>query len=218
MRALYKQGVPVVPLERIRSEPDGVAITFDDGFSNFLEYALPELKRYAFPATVFVVNRHVGGRNDWPSQAPGIPVLPLMNWDELAAIARDGISIGAHTLTHPSLTELSPEELENEIRDSKSELEQRLLREVGLFAYPYGHWDDAVVETAKKQFGVCCTTELNYVDGEWDAWTLPRIDAYYLRSMFWFNRLSGALGRSYIRARRCARAFRHPATMNRRPS
>ncbi len=208
MRALSDRRIPVVPLEKVRNVPNGVAITFDDGFSNFIEHALPLLQRYGFPAAVFAVTRYVGRRNDWPKQPAGVPVLPLMSWDDLAGIAGEEITVGAHTLTHPSLWELSPPDMEKEIRGSKLELEERLHKEVQLFSYPYGHWNDAVLKTARKHFAVCCTTELNYVERGCHPWTLPRIDAYYVRSLFWFNHIPGKLGRAYIQARRCARTVR----------
>src|SRR5690348_2083040 len=77
MEALAGSGTPVVPLSEIHNRPGAVSITFDDGFANIADHALPILQRFSFPATVFVVGGHCGGYNDWPSQPPGIPRLPL---------------------------------------------------------------------------------------------------------------------------------------------
>jgi peptidoglycan/xylan/chitin deacetylase (PgdA/CDA1 family) len=208
MQALHEGSVRVVPLERIASEPNGVALTFDDGFSNFIEHAWPVLKRHGFPATVFAVTGHVGGINNWLTQPAGIPILPLMSWRDLATIAGEGVSIGAHTVTHPSLPALPAVEIDRELLESKVELEERLQVTVPTFSYPYGHWNSAVLESAKNHFTFCCTTELNYVDDRNNPWALPRIDAHYVRSMFWFHSMCGELGKAYIRARRSARGVR----------
>src|SRR5215813_12064633 len=67
MEALAASSVKVVALPQIRKHPDAVAITFDDGFGNFTEHALPVLERLRLPATVFVISGYCGGRNNWPS-------------------------------------------------------------------------------------------------------------------------------------------------------
>ncbi len=105
MAWLARSGMPVVSLAEVQATPHAVALTFDDGFRNFFEHALPVLERYRFPATVFVVSGFCGGRNDWPTQPrnAGIPILELMDWSEVQQAAQAGISIGCHTVNHPRL-------------------------------------------------------------------------------------------------------------------
>jgi len=83
--------------------PRVTALTFDDGYENFYEFAWPVLRQYGFSATVFVVTNDVGGLSQWD---PG-SATPLMNWDKLCELARHGIEIGSHTASHPRLTQLS---------------------------------------------------------------------------------------------------------------
>src|SRR5262245_6746784 len=82
MESLAERQIPVVPLEQIGEAPGAVAITFDDGFRNFLECGLPALLQYRFPATVFVVSGFCGQSNSWP-QFCAVPQLPLMSWSDL---------------------------------------------------------------------------------------------------------------------------------------
>src|SRR6202043_11676 len=69
MDFLAASGIPVVPLNEVMKRPGSVAITFDDGFRNFADHAVPVLERHRLPATVFVVSRYCGLTNDWPSQS-----------------------------------------------------------------------------------------------------------------------------------------------------
>src|SRR5271157_5964061 len=101
MEFLAESGVPVVPLDQVLGRPGSVAITFDDGFRNFADWALPVLDRHQLPATIFIVSQYCGQMNDWPSQSgAGVPRLPLLSWGELAALPAL-VSVGAHTATHP---------------------------------------------------------------------------------------------------------------------
>src|SRR5580693_5435107 len=114
MEFLAESGIPVVPLDQVMQRPGSVAITFDDGFRNFADEALPVLERHRFPATVFVVSRYCGGMNNWPSQsAAKVPCLPLLSWAQLRDFP-DLIAVGAHTATHPDLTRLADSECARE--------------------------------------------------------------------------------------------------------
>ena len=141
MEWLAGAGIPVVPLAAIRNTPGAVALTFDDGFVNFFEHALPLLARHRFPATVFVVSGRCGHRNRWDQKMKGIPDLELMGWSELASAAAAGVTVGAHTVTHPFLTALQDADLERELALCRATIEDRMGRPVESFAYPYGDAD-----------------------------------------------------------------------------
>lgn len=115
-----------------------VVITFDDGFHDFLDGALPILEEFGLAATLFVVAGHVGGRAPWLNTL-GEGDREMLGWGDLAELPERGIEIGAHTLTHPQLDILSEEMAESEIRDSKKLLEDRLGFDVRSFAYPHGY-------------------------------------------------------------------------------
>lgn len=208
MEYLAAAAIPVVPLREVTSRAGAVAITFDDGFANFAEQALPVLSRLGFPATVFAVPGYCGRRNDWPTQSPGIPLLPILSWEGLGEVARAGVEIGAHTMDHPRLTELEPGEAERQMRSSQAILEDRLGKPVRHFAYPYGDVDAGVRRMAGRYFDTACSVELDYIRRGADALSLPRLDAYYLQSPFWFERAGRAEGAGYIWLRRQLRAWR----------
>jgi peptidoglycan/xylan/chitin deacetylase (PgdA/CDA1 family) len=213
MAWLAGSGVPVVPLERVRDTPGAVALTFDDGFRNFFEHAAPVLQQHRLPATVFAVSGFCDGSNDWPSQPRnGIPRLELMRWHELEQVARCGISIGCHTATHPYLSKLSAKQIEDEFAASRSEIEQRIGKEVRTFAYPYGDSNPQVRAAASRFFHIACGTRMSFLSADSDMLDLPRLDVYYLRNSLWFHGLTKLYGAVYLAGRTLLRDVRQRLT------
>ena len=177
--------VRVVPLRELPDAPDeldAVALTFDDGFQNFEDIALPRLLEHGLSATLFVVADHVGAMNDWSgSRQAGIPHLRLMNWNSLCRAAEQGIEIGAHGRRHYDLTTLTTDVLEDEVTGCA----MRLTRELGSrpvsFAYPYGRVNEAVVNEVSTHVDRACTTEFRPLARVEQRSRLPRLDAYYFR-------------------------------------
>lgn len=91
-------------------------------------------------------------------RALGVPealALPnyMLNWDEVRQMKAHNISFGAHTVSHPVLSQLSLQRLREEIAGSKRTIEQRLQAEVRHFAYPFGrpqHFNDAVKRVVEQ--------------------------------------------------------------------
>lgn len=123
-----------------------VVLTFDDGYRGFKERALPALVTRCFRATVFVVSDRIGGVNDWDGEIPGEPLLAA---DEIRALHEAGIEIGSHGATHRALTRLDDAGLEREVAGSKETLERLTGAPVTSFCYPYGDFDDRVVEAVR---------------------------------------------------------------------
>jgi peptidoglycan/xylan/chitin deacetylase (PgdA/CDA1 family) len=119
-----------------------VAITFDDGYLDFYEHAWPLLRKYSFSATVFISTGCVGDTNSWNKNL--IEQVPLMGWPEIIALQKEGVQFGSHSVTHRSLTALSPAEIVSEAAKSRTTLQHALREPVKIFSYPYGH-NDAVV-------------------------------------------------------------------------
>jgi peptidoglycan/xylan/chitin deacetylase (PgdA/CDA1 family) len=177
--------VKVLTLAELLSAPDtedAVALTFDDGFRNFATQAMPVLTDHSLPATVFVVSDTVGGTNAWGGRdEPGIPTLPLMDWDELQSVSDAGFEIGSHTRRHPRLTSLSPAQVEDEMTGCRERIHAELGKRPTRFSYPYGDVNDAVAGVARKTFAQSVTTEFRPLSRDDDPARLPRLDAYYFQ-------------------------------------
>jgi len=192
----------VLPLSSLPGNPGSVAITFDDGYRNFLNVALPLLNEYRMPATVFVVSGYCGRYNDWYSRLANGPRLKLMDWTELQEISQAGVAIGSHTVTHANLTALPEQQAAQELRDSKSAIEDRIGRPVDTFAYPYGATSPAVCGIAGQVFRLACGVGPRFVSPVSDPMDLPRIDAGYVRNRFFMSILHTAMGTAYVDAQR----------------
>jgi peptidoglycan/xylan/chitin deacetylase (PgdA/CDA1 family) len=152
-----------------------IAITFDDAFQDFADKAWPVLRDAEFTATVFVPTGHVGGRADWDSNH-GVPAT-LMDWPQLQALSKAGVSFAAHGKSHRALTELDDDQLAQELASSKKVLEDRLQQPVRSIAYPYGCEDDRVRNAARAHgfaFGV--TVEDGACERSSDLLRLPRYE------------------------------------------
>lgn len=186
VRWLSQGTVRVTSLERLLAldphDPgDAVALTFDDGFANFMT-AAALLEAHGLAATLFVVSGHVGGTNAWRGRSHrGIPTLPLLTWSNLEHLSLRGFAIGAHTRTHPSLPGLAPAEVEDEMDRCVSELGGRLGVAPLSFAYPYGALDDRVAASAAARFSVAVTADFDTVRTDSPRHRLPRLDMYYFR-------------------------------------
>jgi peptidoglycan/xylan/chitin deacetylase (PgdA/CDA1 family) len=153
---LKTAGFRVVSLNDILSFTKGetsderlVALTFDDGYQDFYDNAYPVLKMYGFPSTVFLVSDFVGKENLWDYQELNIRKR-LLDWDAIIEMKDHHVVFGSHTRTHPFLSKLSTEMMEEELFGAKVALEKRLKLPVQFFCYPYGNYDERTVATVKK--------------------------------------------------------------------
>ncbi|CAN5155924.1 hypothetical protein BH09GEM1_BH09GEM1_41340 [soil metagenome] len=217
VRWLAASNVRVVPVEALWSEVrsgtdthgDAVAITFDDGFANFAEHGAPVLSEYGLPSTVFVVSRRVGTTNAWDGRdQPGIPTLPLLDWDTLGRLAEQRVSVGGHTQTHRRLNRLSSAEVDAEIIGGRDDIVTELGVTPGSFAYPYGVVSGAASDCVSRVFQLGVSTELRALSNIDAAARLPRLDAYYLRGANDLNAWGSMRFRMYLRLRAAIRSVR----------
>jgi peptidoglycan/xylan/chitin deacetylase (PgdA/CDA1 family) len=185
-----------------------VVLTFDDGFANVLDQAAKVLTEVGFRATVFAVADHCGGHNDWPSQPPGVIRLPLLSWQGLRELSAAGFEVGAHTLTHPPLTQLDNTAAEREIAISRRVLEDGLGQPVSTFAYPYGLAGLRERELAARHYRAACGARLRIARRDADRRELPRLDTYYYRHPALFQLIPGKLGALYLHLRALGRSGR----------
>ncbi len=122
-------------------------LTFDDGYRGVFARALPALLDRGFSATLFVVADKLGGTNDWDGETPG---EALLSADEVRKLHAEGLEIGSHGATHRALTRLSDGELSQEVAGSRETLERLVGAPVMSFCYPFGDFDDRVVEAVRR--------------------------------------------------------------------
>lgn len=123
-----------------RLKSKSVLVTIDDGCVSTFEVALPILQKYRVPAVAFITSSLIGmGELGLPER--------YMDWDELRACAKAGLTIGSHAYSHRSLGQLPIEDARDEARQSREQLEAELGQKVISFAYPFGTHGDFNPET-----------------------------------------------------------------------
>lgn len=141
------------------SIPKGyIMISFDDGYADFYTNAYPILQKYNIHGTVYIVSKFVGQSG-------------YLTWDQIKEMQKSSlVSIGSHTLHHKYLTSLSTPEIQDEVANSKVELEQNLGASIPDFCYPYGNQNSLVVEAVQKAGYKTAVTTSN---GNWKPGTDP---------------------------------------------
>lgn len=193
MRWLANEGYRVLHLNEFlaacregRIIPRSVVLTFDDGHRGVLLHAYPILKRYGFPATLFLATGSIGNR-DFPWVRPWLgreedpeEYRPL-SWEEVQFMQGPTISLGSHTMTHPHLGRLSPEEMEWEVVESRRQIEQHTGTKACCFAYPggIGLYGDHTAETRKllleQGYSCALVSEVGRNDLSSDPFRLRRL-------------------------------------------
>ncbi len=183
---LKSSGRQVVSLDQCKNyletgkglDRDSIVITFDDGFRDNYDNALPLLRKYRYPATVFVAVGYVpeSGKR---TAANRYMSRDMLDWGQLQEMHSLGVAIGAHTVNHPKLPEISAREAREEITASKCRIEDRLQTNVRYFAYPYGLYDAKTRElVAQAGFALACSTRSGFNRINVDPYALRRIEVY----------------------------------------
>lgn len=136
LRALRAQGLRGMSMrDLLASDGRGVGVTFDDGYVDFLEAAVPVLRAHGATATVYALAGRLGGDNGWDDAGAR---KPLLTGEQLGAVAEAGMEVGSHGLRHRRLPTLSADELAEELEASRAVLGALLGADVPGLAYPYG--------------------------------------------------------------------------------
>ncbi len=153
MQKLKDQGITVIPMEDFLAWKRGekniparsAVITIDDGYNCSYHMAWPILKEFGYPFTMFVYMNYIdaGGRS--------------ITWQQLEEMRDAGVDIGSHSVTHASLKAKKgrtdaqyAEFLNTELKGSKDTLEQKLGIRVLTHAFPYGQYNDQVLQVGKE--------------------------------------------------------------------
>jgi len=155
MRYLRENGYRVIPLDdlyeflqfRLQIPARSVVITFDDGWRSVYDIALPILKKYGYPATLFVYTDLIVGSRE------------TLSWEQVRELSRNGFDIESHSRTHRYLGRKERKEsfhdyfeaVRKEIVESSKVIRKQTGREVKYLAYPYGDTNALVVAMARRE-------------------------------------------------------------------
>jgi len=118
-------------LEAGRNMSKSVVITFDDGYGDFYTDGFEVMKQCGFTATIFLTTDRI---QNTPARIEGADYL---TWSQVRELHEAGITFGSHTVTHPDLRSLNPEQIEYELGRSKEIIEQHLSSPIDSFSYPF---------------------------------------------------------------------------------
>ncbi|MFX0199987.1 MAG: polysaccharide deacetylase family protein, partial [Candidatus Hodarchaeota archaeon] len=184
-----------------------VVLTFDDGYEGVYLNAYKVLKKFNFPATIFLSCASIGTKKTFPwlpfyeTQLSNIPKqmnpwLPL-SWQEVQEMSKNSVSFGSHTMTHPEMGNLPEKQIEWEISESKRTIENKIGNNIWLFSYPHSFsgakiFDRTLLESIKKLlkangFEAACSTEIGANSQKTDLFTLRRIQIDQTDSLFHFK-------------------------------
>ncbi|WP_134044067.1 polysaccharide deacetylase family protein [Streptomyces bluensis] len=168
------RGVSMADLLAARARGGGrnlVGLTFDDGYTDFVDLAVPLLRRHGFGATVFVLPGRLDGENAWDALGPRKRLLGKQGIR--VAAATDGIEVGSHGLTHIDLTRADAETLRAEVADSRALLSELTGTDIQGFCYPYGYLDQRVMDAVRDAgYRYACAVDPGPLNG---VHALPRI-------------------------------------------
>jgi peptidoglycan/xylan/chitin deacetylase (PgdA/CDA1 family) len=152
-----------------------VVITFDDGYQDCIDYAVPILRKFGFTATFYMIAGLAGQSTPWLKAERNIE-FPLMDWATARRVYQAGFQIGSHAMTHPHLDALAPEDCRAELQTSRRLLEEHLDTEIRHLAYPFGAYDEKVRATAAQAgYRTACSVKIGLSKPDDDLLGLHRV-------------------------------------------
>jgi peptidoglycan/xylan/chitin deacetylase (PgdA/CDA1 family) len=157
--------------------PAGVLLTFDDGYHDLLDYALPLLREMQCTAVIFIPAKHIGGTNEWDAGQGYMP-RRLMGQRDLEWCLDNGFHIGSHGYSHVPLSGLPAADLKVETRRSREMLEEITGRRIQHFCYPYGAHDAEARAAVAAEYRLAFGTDTSLVTASADPFALPRLPVF----------------------------------------
>jgi peptidoglycan/xylan/chitin deacetylase (PgdA/CDA1 family) len=180
-----RENFNIVPLAEAQRRIDAgqndrpiACLTFDDGYADNFDVALPLLIRDKIPFTYFVASQHVLKGQAFPHDVEAGYRLRPNKPAEIQLLARAGVDIGSHSQSHANLgLTASAAVLTQEIVESKHDLEDLTGREVRYFAFPYGLPE----HMSPEAFRVAYEAGYRGVCSAYGAYNFPGGDSFHIR-------------------------------------
>ena len=164
-----------------------IVLTFDDGYADLIEEAVPIMIEQGFPATVFVTTGWLRGAARYVA---GTPPDRMLSWGQVTELSAAGLEIAAHSHSHPQLDQISEPRLWVELASSRRLLEDRLGHPVCSFAYPFGYSTKRVRAVARETGYLQAAVVANAVAGSaCDPFGVPRLTIRRSTSLAVFARV-----------------------------
>ncbi len=174
-----------------------IILTFDDGYEDNYTNMLPLTEKYGFKGVLFLLGNFNLTHNDWDKKEDP-SANKLMSTEQKMAFVKSGWEIGAHTLTHPHLTEINSTLAKNEIAESKRSIEATLKISVNTFAYPYGDYNEEIKsETANAGFRFAVATDTGGLLLDDDRYAIFRVNMFPDESLFSLYKKTSSWYRKY---------------------
>ena len=128
-----------------------IIISMDDGYQNIYTNAFPLAKKYGFKFTVFLITGLIGDseatrrNNDFDAGVEGIPVRPMLIWSEIQAMSKYGCEFQSHTWGHNVVTDLNADEIQQTLKQSKSDIEVKLGKPCVFVAWPHDAFSEEAI-------------------------------------------------------------------------
>ncbi len=155
----HKLGFKTITFDNVgENVSNPLIITFDDGYKDNLNNALPILKKYNFKSICFVVSSLIGKSNIWDKNTNNYVYKELLSKSDINEWLSNGMCIGSHGKNHKSLIKLSKNEIFDEIKDSKNDIENMIGLKINSFSYPFGKINSISSDIAKKTYKFAVST------------------------------------------------------------
>ena len=165
MAYLYAKGYQAISLDELFSQSSSkkFIITFDDGYKDNIQNALPILKNLNYKATVFLIVEDIGKSG-------------YLSWTDIKLLEKEGWSFGSHTLSHANLATSGEDKARKQIEESKTRLDRKLGKPVTFLAYPSGQFTQSAIDLIKEAGYTGAVTTLEGRDNKIeDIYQLKRI-------------------------------------------
>ena len=180
MRYLLEHNYSIISLDklvnfiekRMKIPRRTVVLTFDDGYEDNYYSAFSILKKFNFPATIFLTTGRIGDKEY--TNKRGVQ-MPMLDWEQVREMYDLGlVDFEPHTVSHSRLSQIPPGQVVREIENSKLEIEKRLSKTCQFFCLPYGDYNEKVINIIRKFFSSCFTVERGFVSYSDNPFLLKR--------------------------------------------
>jgi peptidoglycan/xylan/chitin deacetylase (PgdA/CDA1 family) len=185
-------------------EPGTIVLTFDDAYRDFVDAALPELDRLGWKATVFVPILPIDASRSWDC-GDGY-CRDMLDWQSIGTLARSGIEMAAHSMSHRDLTTIPFDRAIDEIAASRRHLEMRIGCPAEGFAPPFGRMTRRLGAVLPEHYAWSAGARMGRATHRSDRFDLPRIEMWYFRHIPRWRRYVAAGWTPYSAVRAALRA------------